>query len=186
MASRRSSTDVGLDAQLSDPRLRRRSPRKVLVVGEIGIGLRDDLRARGATLVESLVLDGIFDLLAAEPFDVILVNSLVEGGGLDFVNALKEDDLEHERTKATLYGARGNSAFLRGVRPPSLEVLVHARSRHVLTPVIVLPLNDQPTYAVIVRPPRATALRSLNALPVATAVMTVNSADFFKDTGALA
>lgn len=177
---------VGLDTQISDPRLRARSPRKVLVVGEIPPALRAELRARGATLIDSPELHGVFDLLAQEAFDVMVVDPLVAGGGLDFVNALKEDPVEHERTKATLYGARGNAAFLRGVAPPALETLVLARSRHALTPVVVLPLRDQPTYAIVVQPPKASVLRDMNQLPIATAVMTVTAAQFFGATGALA
>ncbi|MBL8917525.1 MAG: hypothetical protein JNJ54_01580 [Myxococcaceae bacterium] len=128
----------------------------------------------------------MFDVLAEEAFDVIVVDPFVAGGGLDFVNALKEDAAEHERTKATLYGARGNSAFLRGVPPPALETLVLARSRHALTPVIVLPLSDKPTYAIVVQPPKASVLRNMNQLPIATAVMTVTAAQFFGTTSALA
>jgi hypothetical protein len=158
----------------------------VLVVGEAPRGLCDELRDRGATLFDCPHLHTVFDLLAAEAFDVILVNPLVEGGGLDFVTALKEDPVEHERTKATLYGARGVAPFLRGVRPPQLDTLVLARSRHALTPVIVLPLQDRPVYGIVVRPPRASVMKRMNELPIATAVMTVSSADFFKDTGVLA
>ncbi len=186
MPARRRSTEVGLDSQLSDPRLRARSPRKVLVVGEIAPSLRAELSDRGASLVEFPELMGVFELLARDAFDVIVVDPFVAGGGLDFVNALKEDAVEHERTKATLYGARGNSPFLRGVAPPALETLVLARARHGLTPVIVLPMRDSPNYAIVVQPPKASVLRNMNRLPVATAIMTVRASDFFGSTGALA
>ncbi|MDX2010726.1 MAG: hypothetical protein SFW67_11065 [Myxococcaceae bacterium] len=186
MASRRRSLAVGLDAQWGEPRFRKRISRKILTVGEFPRTLRDELLDRGATLVDAPTLNGVFDLLAAEAFDVILVNPIVEGGGLDFVNALKEGPVEHERTKATLYGARGTAAFLRGVQPPALETLVSARSRHALTPVLVTPLAGETSYAIVVQPPMASAVRSLDQLPLTTAAMTVSAAEFLGRTGALA
>lgn len=51
------------------------------------------------------------------------------------LNVIKERATEHERTLATLYGARGRATFLLGVRPPDQESLALLRQRHRLTPL---------------------------------------------------
>jgi hypothetical protein len=81
------------------------------------------------------------------------------------VAALKESNDAHLHTVATVYGSPGQAAFLRRVRPPTLEQLVELRARYQWTPFIVLPLAGEDDYAVVVRPPKGTELRNANESP---------------------
>ena len=90
MSSRRTSTDASPEAQLADGRLRGRTRRLVLLVGEVAVSLRAELVARGAVITEVGTLADAFDALADAPFDVVLLNADTDGCGLDFLNAVKE------------------------------------------------------------------------------------------------
>lgn len=173
--------DVAPDTQLTDPRLRAGRPREVLVVGEFPISLRNELVRRGARLTISDSFAAAFDTLAERAFDVVLVNP--EGVGADFVAVIKEGAVEHERTKATLYGARGDAPFLRGVRPPEEGRLRQLREKHSLTPFIVPSAAE---FEVIVRLPDGRRRMMTATMPVATAVMTVTAMQFLGGNTSLA
>ena len=177
MASRRLPRNaVALDTELNDRRVRGGTPREVLLVGELGIALRDQLSARGAVLTKVVTLHDGFEALAEHAFDVVVFNSYTENCGMDFVNAVKEGAVEHQLTLATLYGARGSAAFLRGTRPPSQEMLERARARHRTTPFVVLPADGDWSYAIIVVPPHASFMEDARKLPLVATIMTVDGA----------
>lgn len=143
----------------------------MLVIGEIPKSLRKELSARGAALTETATLSEAFVVLAEHRFEVVLLNADTDGCGLDLVTALKEGPEEHERTVATLYGARGGATFLRGVRPPEQATLSRLRREYAHTPFIVMPQGGS-FYAVIVQPPAVSAWLNLEQVPIATTVMT--------------
>jgi hypothetical protein len=175
-ARRLPRTAVALDTELNDRRVRGGSRREVLLVGELGVGLRAELVARGAVLTEVDKLYGAFNLLAERPFDVVVVDPYTEDCGMDFVNAIKEGEVEHQLTIATLYGARGPATFLRDTRPPSQEVLEAARARHQTTPFIVLPKGNESMYRIIVAQPHATVMKNPVTVPLVATIMTVDAA----------
>ncbi len=80
--------------------------RRVLLVGEIGRQIRDELAERGVLLTLVATLSDGFAALEND-FDVVVVNPLTDACGVDFVSALKEGPDDHEHTLATLLGARG-------------------------------------------------------------------------------
>lgn len=174
MSPRRSGNDAGPEAQLIEGRGRRGSRREVLVIGEIPRSLRAELSARGALLTDATTLSAAFVTLAEQRFEVVVLNADTDGCGLDLVTALKESAVEHERTLATLYGARGDANFLRGVRPPDQETLERLRWDYADTPFLVMPQGGS-YYAVIVRPPSVSSWVSLEQIPIATTVMTVRA-----------
>ncbi len=109
------------------------------------------------------------------------MNAATERFANDFVGAIKEGDFEHQRTVATLYGARGDAPFLRGIRPPSQAELEEARARHASTPFIVTRAED--THLVVVALPSGTrfVLRNLASL-----ILTVDAATILATPEALA
>lgn len=176
MASRRLPRNaVTLSVEPNDRGVRAGSQREVLLVGELGVGLCAELADRGAVLTAVEKLYDAFALLAERAFDVVVVNPLTEGCGLDFVNAIKEREVEHQLTIATLYGARGRASFLRDTRPPSLEQLEAARSRHQTTPFVVLPADGTWNYTVIVVPPHASFVEDARKRPLVATIMTVDA-----------
>lgn len=154
-----------------DGKARGRTRREVLIIGETPKSLRKELAARGAVLTETATLTEAFAALAAHRFEVVLLNADTDGCGLDLVTALKESPEEHERTVATLYGARGGATFLLGVRPPDQATLERLRREYAHTPFIVMPQGGS-HYAVIVQPPAGTSWLNLERVPIATTVMT--------------
>jgi len=177
---------VALDLQQTDGRLRAARRRLVLVVGELGKAIRAELAERGAVLTLTESIHDAFVLLATRDFDVVVVNPLVEGCGLDFVNAVKERAVEHELTLATLYGARGKASFLRGIRPPTPETLDAARARQRLTPFVVLPVDGGWNYAVIVMLPNASFVEDAHKVPLVTTILSVNPAPLLGTAGPMA
>lgn len=157
----------------------------MLIVGEVPGSLRAELVDRGAVIWEVDTLAEAFAALAADAYDVVLLNADTDGCGLDFVNALKEGATEHERTIATLYGARGGAAFLRGIRPPEQGALERLRERYGATPFVLMPQGGS-FYAVIVKPPAATAWLNLEKVPIATTVMTIEASTLLGKSGPLA
>lgn len=127
-----------------------------------------------------------FQVLAESDFDVVVLDPLIAGGASDFLNALKEGAVEHQRTVVTLYGPREGSTFLRGVRPPPLEILERARSRHASTPFIVTPLEHEAFYVIVVRPPDATAVHDVKKVPLSSSILSVTAAALLGKSSALA
>ena len=166
---------VALDAELTDRRVRGGARREVLLVGELGAALRAELVERGAVLTVVEKIHDAFLLLASRDFDVVVVNPMTEGCGLDFVNAIKEGPVAHELTVATLYGARGNVSFLRGTRPPPQEALDAGRARHRTTPLVVLPTDKSWTYRVVVLP-HASFIEDAREVPLVATILTVDAA----------
>lgn len=164
---------VDVDVQVGDRRLHRGARREVLVVGELAVSMRDALNDRGAALTCVDSLSDAFVALAEHGFDVVVVNPFLPYA-LDLVTAIKETADDHEHTLATLYGARGTSAFLRGVKPPSREQLDAARTMHAQTPFVVLPAGEDWHYAVILKPPGASTMVDARVRPIVTTVMTVD------------
>lgn len=146
------------------------------MVGELGVAIRDELSERGVVLTEVEKIHDAFLLLAGRAFDVVVVNPLTESCGLDFVNAIKEGPGEHEMTVATLYGARGQSSFLRGTQPPPPEALEAARARNKTTPFVVLPAIDDWKYAIVVVPPNASFIVDGRKVPLIATILTIDAA----------
>lgn len=174
------------EAQFGEQGLRSRGKRQVLLVGEVPSSLRVTLDHRGAQLVLAAGVSDAFELLGAHTFDVVVVEPHTDACARDFINALKEPADDHEHTVATLYGAPGQSPFLRGVRVPALESLRALRARYAYVPFVLLPMQGEPHYAVIVKPPELSELRQGKALPVETTIMTVSAQEFLKGGTALA
>ncbi|MBL8936073.1 MAG: hypothetical protein JNM69_16060 [Archangium sp.] len=174
------------EAQSGEQGLRTRRKRLVLLVGEVPSSLRATLDHRGALLVVAAGVSEAFELLSAHTFDVVVVEPHTDACARDFINAIKEPADEHEHTVATLYGAPGQSPFLRGVRVPALDALQALRARYALVPFVLLPVLRDPHYAVIVKPPELSELRERRVLPVETTIMTVSAQEFLKGRTALA
>ncbi|MBM4782819.1 MAG: hypothetical protein GQE15_34515 [Archangiaceae bacterium] len=174
------------EAQWGEQGLRARRKRLVLLVGEVPLSLRSTLDQRGAQLVLAAGVSDAFELLAAHTFDVVVVEPHTDACARDFINALKEPADAHEHTIATLYGAPGQSRFLRGVRAPALERLQALRATYAYVPFVLLPVQGDPHYAVIVKPPELSELRKGRVLPVETTIMTVSAQEFLKGSTALA
>lgn len=155
--------------------LRGGRPRELLLIGELDAALRLALVEAGATITTAEDFHAAVLLLAQSGFDAIAVEPTAGQVGIDFVHALKEGPVEHERTIATLYGARGDAEFLRGVRPPPREALDAARRRHRTTPVVLLPRYGKQEYAVIVLPPHASTIENVGARPVVTTLLSVTA-----------
>ena len=170
MSGSRTRSDAGPEAQLIDGKSRGKSRREVLVIGEIPKSLHKELAARGAVITAAHTLTAAFVALSEHRFEVVLLNADTDGCGLDLVNAIKEGPEEHERTVATLYGARGSATFLIGVRPPAQATLERLRRDYALTPFVVMPQGGT-FYAVIVQPPAQSAWINLVNVPIATTVM---------------
>ncbi len=177
---------LALDLAVGDKGLRGRRGREVLIVGEVPAGLRAELLLRRASLTDAPNISGAFESLGARPFDVVVVDPYVDGRGLDFVSAIKEGAAEQALSVATLYGARGDARFLLGVQPPARAVLDAARTRHRLTPFVVLPLDDSATYSVVVLPPDATFIEDGRDLPLATAILSVDAGRLLGSAGPMA
>lgn len=176
MAPRRfPRTAVAVDVQSTDRRFPRRKARNVLLLGELHASQREELEDRGGVIVQANDTHEAFELLATTDFDVVVVDPVAPGNGLDLVTAVKESASEHLHTVATLYGARGDTRFLRGARLPNQETLVAVRSRHRLTAFVVLPVNGEAEYAIVVSPPEGSFLKHPSAMPLVTAIMTVDA-----------
>ncbi len=174
------------EAQSREQGLRSRRKRHVLLVGEVPASLRATLDQRGAQLVLAANVSVAFDVLTTQTFDVVVVEPHTDACARDFINAIKEPSNDHEHTVATLYGAPGQSPFLRGVRVPSLEALRELRARYSYVPFVLLPMQGEQYYAVIVKPPELSELRLGKVLPVETTIMTVSAQDFLKGSTGLA
>lgn len=174
------------EAQWGDQGLRARRKRLVLLVGEVPLSLRATLDQRGAQLVLAAGVSAAFEVLGAHTFDVVVVEPHTDACARDFINAIKEPADDHEHTVATLYGAPGQSPFLRGVRVPGLDGLRALRAKYSYVPFVLLPMQGDPHYAVIVKPPELSELRKGRVLPVETTIMTVSARDFLKGSTALA
>lgn len=168
-------TALALDAQATDRRFRGRHERRVLLVGELPVSERVELTERGAVLTTAADTHQAFVLLASVDFDVVAVEPRAPGNGLDLVTAVKENQAAHLHTLATLYGVRGGAPFLRGARAPDEAVLASARERHRVTPFVVLPLEGEDEYAIIVVPPDASFIENRRRLPVTTSIMRVDA-----------
>lgn len=158
----------------------------MLLIGEVDGALRLALAEAGATVTTADDFHAAFLLLAERAFDAVAVEPTAGQLGFDFVHAVKEGTAEHERTVATLYGARGDAEFPRGVRPPPPEALDAARLRHRTTPFVLLPPYGQREYAVIVLPPHATTIERIDVRPVATTLLTVTAEQLLTRSGPLA
>lgn len=184
---------VVTDAQLGDQRVRLRSARGVLLVGTMPDSLVLSLDRRGATLSSAATLSDAFVQLEVSleaggrpGLDVVALDPHCDGHALDFLHALKEPEAEHLRTVATLYGAPGQSPFLRGVRPPSLEGLERLRRGYEFVPFVLLPDPRGREYSVVVKLPDASEVRAVQSLPVATTLMSVTAAELLSKSSALA
>lgn len=166
---------VTADAQIGERRVRGGRRRRVLLVGELPASLRTELSERGAILAERKDLHQAFLALAECTFDVVVVDTVSDSMANDLVTAIKEGEFEHQRTVATLYGARGDAPFLRGIRPPTPDQLLAARARHAATPFVVTSGVD--AYLVVVALPLATFPRDGRAHPLASAILGVESAE---------
>lgn len=158
----------------------------MLLVGEVPSSLRSTLDQRGAELVLASGVSEAFELLTMQTFDVVVVEPHTDACARDFINAIKEPADDHEHTVATLYGAPGQSPFLRGVRVPDLDGLRTLRAQYSYVPFVLLPMQGDPHYAVIVKPPELSQLRKGKVLPVETTIMTVSAQEFLKGSTALA
>lgn len=174
------------EAQWGEQGLRSRRKRLVLLVGDVPLSLRATLDQRGAQLVLAAGVSDAFEQLAAQTFDVVVVEPHTDACARDFVNAIKEPADAHEHTVATLYGAPGQSPFLRGVRVPALDGLRALRATYSYVPFVLLPVLGDPHYAVIVKPPELSELRKGRVLPVETTIMTVSAQDFLQGGPAVA
>lgn len=161
-------------ADSEDRRARGGSGRTLLVVGDLPANLLAELSERGATLLTADDLSQAFTALAEHAFDAVAVDPLTQGCGIDLVTAVKEDDEAHQHTLATLYGVRGNAKFLRGVRPPTAEVLAALRVRHARTPFVVLPSDGGWKYGVVIVPPHASVIRDGRVMPLISTLMTIH------------
>ncbi|GMU61653.1 MAG: hypothetical protein AMXMBFR34_34160 [Myxococcaceae bacterium] len=174
------------DVQGNDKTLRGGRAREVLLIGEIAAQLRLGLVEGGADVTQ---VDDFHDAvlaLAERAFDVVAVYPHAGQLGVDFVHAIKEGATAHEHTLATLYGARGDADFLKGVRPPPADSLEAARARHASTPFVLLPPGLAEEYAVIVVPPHATVIEHVRKKPVLTTLLTVSAQSVLSRGQALA
>lgn len=174
------------EAQWGEQGLRSRRKRLVLLVGDVPLSLRATLDQRGAQLVLAAGLSEAFVQVAEHTFDVVVIEPYTDACARDFINAMKEAADAHEHTVATLYGAPGQSPFLRGVRVPTLEGLRELRAKYAYVPFVLLPMTGEQHYAVIVKPPELSELRKGRVLPVETTIMTVSAQEFLKGNTALA
>lgn len=189
----RRSRSVTTDAQLGDQRVRQRSSRHVVLIGDMPDNLVLALDRRGAALTAARDLSEAFVVLArcaepsaGSPVDVVVLEPECDGHAIDFLHALKEPEADHLHTIASLYGAPGKSPFLRGVRPPSLEGLESLRRRYEFVPFVVLPRDARPQYQVVVRLPDLREERSVDKLPVVSTIMSISAAEFLAKGSALA
>ncbi len=139
-----------VDAQGQGPNGPRWPPRRVLVCGTLLHATQRRLAARGATLRFVPSYFAAIDALAAEPFDVVLVEPAEDDGGLELVKAVK----------------LGQNSF--DVAP---ELLAQAVQRHRLTPMLVLPLANDTEYAVIVLPPEVAILEDTRTVALEDAIL---------------
>jgi hypothetical protein len=159
----------------------------VLAVGDVLLSLRTELRHRGVEVTHVESFHDAFALLAERDFHAVLVESRSSKLGRDFVDAIKEGAAEHERTVATLYGARGDAEFLRGEKPPRPETLTAARARHRLTPFILPPDDwEHRYYTVVIVPPEVSFIRDTNEMPLISMILTVDPLALFAKGKALA
>jgi DNA-binding NarL/FixJ family response regulator len=143
----------------------------VLLLGELAAGMRTEVTTRGAVITDATDAHHAFELLATTSFDVVVVDPDADGNGRDLVAAVKESADDHLHTIATIYGARGTSAFLRGSRPPPAEVLEVVRAKHRLTPFITLPADGARNYEIVVVLPDVAFIESPVRVPLVTAIL---------------
>ncbi len=176
MVSRRLSSDrVSVDAELKEKDSRLGRKREVLIIGELASPIRSELIRRGAVLTVVDRLFQAFEALAAKRYDVVVIDPDLDGRGRDLVAAVKEGDVEHQLTLATLYGVRGAADFLKGIAPPQQHVLEEVRRLHRTTPFIVLSTPERWTYLIVIVSPDASFVEDAGKIPLASTIMTIDA-----------
>jgi len=154
---------LALDVQLSDGSRRRAgAPRRILAYADLLGQTERYLRQRGAVLTRAHSAEEAVHLLAADPFDIVILDPRAPGGGLHLVTVLK-------------LGYRTLDL------PEALIQEVSSRVR--LTPFIVLPEDGSTDYAVIIQPPQLSFLEDGADLRVEDAILRLNVARLLAGSG---
>jgi hypothetical protein len=154
---------LALDLQRADGR--RRAPsatRRVLVYAELLGQTERYLRERGALLTRAPSAEEAVRMLAAERFDIVLLDPHAPGGGLHLVKVLK---LGHRTLDL----------------PEKLIREATARAR--LTPFVIVAVDGSTEYAVILQAPELAFLEDGSKLRMEDAILQLDSARLLTRAG---